>query len=357
MRALGFDSVEIDPAGNAVGWLGDPQAGNALVIDSHVDTIPLHTPKAWTHDPFGGEVSEGRLWGLGSVDMKSAAGTSVIGVGSLAAEGFQPRRPIGVVASVAEEMMEGASLRGTLARFPTPGAVVIGEATSLQIATAQRGRAKLRVTIDGRSSHASHPERGINAVAYMAKMIVALPTVRVAPDARLGKLDLSVIDIASEPYPSVSTTPNRCLARFDCRFLPGMSKDGVIDLLTNLTRGWPPPPDGPAVSVTYEPADFRTYQGSHYVIDEYAAPWATDSNHELVRLSVSALRAAGLGGELGIYRFCTNGSLTAGELDIPTIGFGPGDQGMAHFVDESLPVEHLIGATRGYCELARVFGG
>jgi len=356
MRALGFGHVEIDAAGNALGWLGDPRAAGALVIDSHVDTIPLHSIGAWKHDPFGGDIADGRLWGLGSVDMKSAAGTSIVGIGALAREGFQPSRPIGVICSVAEEMMEGASLKPTLARFRRPAAVVIGEPSALKLATAQRGRAKMRVTINGRASHASHPEAGINAVAYMAKMIDTLSTINVPPHPRLGKLDVSVIDIASEPYPSVSTTPNRCMARFDCRFLPGQSRRDVLGLLEGLKRDWPKPPDGPSVEVTYEPADFTTYQGSRYMIDEYCAPWETDPDGTLVRQARSALKDAGLPVEEVFYRFCTNGSCTAGELGIPTIGFGPGEQHMAHFVDESLPIDHLTGAARAYYHLARRWG-
>ena len=48
-------------------------------------------------------------------------------------------------------------------------------------------------------------------------------------DPLLGRRDINLIDIHSEPYPSVSTIPNRCLARWDVRFLPGETKQGLLD--------------------------------------------------------------------------------------------------------------------------------
>jgi acetylornithine deacetylase/succinyl-diaminopimelate desuccinylase-like protein len=211
----------------------------------------------------------------------------------------------------------------------------------------------VRVEINGRSCHASNPERGVNAVEYMARIVASLPQVPARSHPILGNRSLSVIDIASEPYPSVSTIPNRCLARFDCRFLPGDSKQDVLELISGLTRDWPLPPDGPSVSVTFDPAEFTTYTGERYRVDEFAAPWETERQSPLAQRAVAALKEAALTAEFGHYHFCTNGSLSGGELGIPTLGFGPGDQHRAHVVDESVPTAALAAAARGYYQLAR----
>src|SRR5947209_15857124 len=64
MRDLGYEEARVDEAGNAVGRLG---AGRPVVlIDGHVDTIPLHSLERWAHDPLGAEIEDGRLYGLGS---------------------------------------------------------------------------------------------------------------------------------------------------------------------------------------------------------------------------------------------------------------------------------------------------
>src|SRR6056297_2209602 len=69
LHDLGYDAVEVDTAGNAIGTLrrGD---GPTLVFNGHLDTVPTGDAGAWPVDPLGGEVVDGRLWGRGAVDMK-----------------------------------------------------------------------------------------------------------------------------------------------------------------------------------------------------------------------------------------------------------------------------------------------
>ncbi|HWE68942.1 MAG TPA: M20/M25/M40 family metallo-hydrolase, partial [Acidimicrobiales bacterium] len=68
---LGFDEVEVDGAGNAIGILGSGD-GPRLLIDGHIDTIPLHSRDSWTVDPFAGDIIDGKLYGLGICDQKAS---------------------------------------------------------------------------------------------------------------------------------------------------------------------------------------------------------------------------------------------------------------------------------------------
>src|SRR5260370_42027971 len=72
MRHLGFDEVTIDMHGNLIGRIG-PAEGRTLVVDGHIDTVPVYTPEAWQHDPFGAEIADGVIYGRGTADMKAAA--------------------------------------------------------------------------------------------------------------------------------------------------------------------------------------------------------------------------------------------------------------------------------------------
>ncbi len=67
--------------------------------------------------------------------------------------------------------------------------------------------------------------------------------------------------------------------------------------------------------------------------------------------AVAGLLAAGLPAEISHYRFTTNGSATAGRLGLPTIGYGPGSEALAHTVDESISVEELRVGARGYAAI------
>src|ERR1019366_2835034 len=78
MRAAGFDTVHIDGSGNAVGSIG-PVDGQTIMIDGHIDSIPLHSKCRWTVDPFGGEVRDGVLYGVGICDQKASIAAAIWG--------------------------------------------------------------------------------------------------------------------------------------------------------------------------------------------------------------------------------------------------------------------------------------
>src|SRR5260221_3744828 len=81
MHDCGFDEVHIDTAGNAVGVMRGG-SGPSLLIDGHIDSIPLHSESRWSVDPFGGAIVDGRLYGLGICDQKASIAAAVPGLGA-----------------------------------------------------------------------------------------------------------------------------------------------------------------------------------------------------------------------------------------------------------------------------------
>ena len=345
MRRLEFDDVVIDAHGNLIGRVG--QAGaKTLVVDGHIDTVPVYTPDAWQHDPFGADIVDGHLYGRGSVDMKAAIAAFIHAGGELKRSGGELAGCVQLVVSIAEEMREGATLAESFADRPADWCI-IGEPTGLSVAHAQRGRARIEVEVWGRSVHAAASSSGINAVELMAEVLRRAKELRGPNHPSLGGRDINLIDIHSEPYPSISTIPDYCVARFDVRFLPGESRESMLNLMQNLL------PSGCRGRVRVRPASFTTYTGAHYELEDMALSWETPPSHELVQKA----RAAS-GAELGIYPFCTNGSYFAGERGIPTIGYGPGAAVQAHAVDEAVPVAEVERAVRGYSSIfAAVLSG
>jgi putative selenium metabolism hydrolase len=348
MRALGYDDARIDEAGNAVGRLG--QGRLVVLIDCHIDTIPLHSHERWTHDPFGAEIEDGRLYGLGSCDMKGSAAAMVHGVAALMPLRERLHGTVFVVCSIAEEHMEGAALAATFDAC-APDLAIIGEPTDLRLAIGQRGRAKLEVTVTGQACHAGHPTVGINAVERMAELIGAVARLPHPTHPLLGVRSITCIDIHSEPYPSVSMVPGSCTARFDCRFAPGDTADSLLALLREQGHIWDGLERPPGLDCHVYEAEFDTYNGRHYRVPEFAAAWETDPASPLVRNCLAALQQAGLPAETSAYRFCTNGSLTAGLRGVPTVGFGVGREADAHTVDESISVGDLYRCADGYAAL------
>lgn len=349
MEDLGFEEVRVDEAGNVCGTLGADLAGPSLLIDGHIDTIPLHSAEAWSVDPFGGVVHDGKLYGLGICDQKASIAAAVAGV---AAARHRLGGPVAVVASVAEEHMEGAALRCVVERF-RPDAVITSEPTDTRLCVGQRGRAKAWARIIGRACHAGHKAAGINAVEALADLLVELRALPHPTHPTLGRRDLTVIDVHSSPYPSVSTVPGEVLARFDCRFPPGESGDSVVALLSDAAaRAWDGRADPPKLEAGLVQAGFETWTGAAFSVDEFAAAWWTDPDGPLATAAAEALRGIGLDPSPTTYAFCTNGSLTAGLLHLPTIGFGVGEEATSHQVDEHVTLASLRRGADGFAALA-----
>ncbi|MDQ1393942.1 MAG: hypothetical protein QOF30_2919 [Acidimicrobiaceae bacterium] len=359
MEDLGFDEVRIDGAGNAVGvafgpggargaWAGDHPR---LLIDGHIDSIPLHSRERWTVDPFGGEIRDGRLYGLGICDQKASIAAAAHGVATARHEG-RLGGPVAVVASVCEEAMEGQALAEAVAWFE-PSAVITTEPNDTRLGIGQRGRAKLEVTVSGRACHAGHAARGLNAADALAALIVDAGRLSHPRHRDLGKRDLTCIDVASWPYPSVSTVPGRAMARFDCRFLPGETPQSLVTMIEACAdRAWADWPERPELAVGLARAQFRTWTGAQFDVPEFCHAWWTDDASPTVVAAGAALVDADLDPAPTHYSFCTNGSLTAGELGIPTIGFGVGLENGAHVVDENVTLDSLAAGVRGFTALA-----
>ena len=61
MKANGFDDVTVDKYGNIIGKIKGNRPGKKVLFDGHIDTVPVANPAAWVHDPFKGEVVDGKL--------------------------------------------------------------------------------------------------------------------------------------------------------------------------------------------------------------------------------------------------------------------------------------------------------
>lgn len=340
LRQLGM-GVDIDAMGNVVGRL-PLGPGPTVMIDCHLDTVPVVDAEEWARAPYG-EIRDGRVYGRGSVDMKGPMAAVIHAIGVL---GGTRCGTIVFAGTVAEELVEGPAAI-EVAKAVSPDFVVICEPSQRRIARGQRGRAEIVVDIRGVSSHSAYPGEGINAAEVMADVIVALRTLGLPVDATLGEGILVLIDIKSEPYPSLSTVPERCRATFDRRTLVGESEAEIVgplqEIVDKITAVW-----GATGTVEVAAHQHTTYSGQQVATTKFAPAWLYDHGDAVVACAVDGLTGAGLDAEVTHYKFCTNGSGTAGRLGIPTIGYGPGHEDQAHKVDEYIDLSDLHLGARGY---------
>ena len=87
------------------------------------------------------------------------------------------------------------------------------------------------------------------------------------------------------------------------------------------------------------------------IAKNFAPAWFFDERESVVQLAKAGLQRIKGTAEIGYYAFTTNGSGTAGEMNIPTIGFGPGREELAHRVDEYIELDDLIKSSHGYAAI------
>jgi putative selenium metabolism hydrolase len=344
LRQLGF-TVDVDKLGNVVGsrTFGP---GPTVLIDTHLDTVPVGDAAEWSRDPAG-EIADGRVYGRGAVDMKGPIAACVHGVASLA--GSAVAGTVVISGGVTEELVEGAAAIG-VAETVKPDYVVICEPSRRRIARGQRGRAELIIEVEGRSCHSAYPDAGINAVEVMSDVLRALRDLKPSTDAVLGDGILVVTDIRSDPYPSLSVVPERCTATLDRRTLVDEGATDIVapvqQIVDQITERW-----GTRGAVRIAEDVFTTYTGVTLRAPNFAPAWLMDEDSVIIGRATAGLKTAGLDAVVGHYKFCTNGSATAGALGIPTIGFGPGDESQAHTVDESIELADLHLGAQGYAAI------
>ena len=100
--------------------------------------------------------------------------------------------------------------------------------------------------------------------------------------------------------------------------------------------------------VSYAHGKEMCFTGEEIEDDRFFPGWIFDEEEEYVQKIYKEFVEMGHTPEIGYWHFCTNGSHYGGERGIKTIGFGPGDLNTAHIIDEYMPVDQLIEATRLY---------
>jgi putative selenium metabolism hydrolase len=356
MYERGYDEVKVDCLGNIIGKISGSGNGKTVLFDGHLDTVAITKRSSWRKEPFGAEMESGRIYGRGASDMKGAL-AAMIQAGADAKRDGQITGDIYVSGTVCEEVAEGYSLNSVIDAV-APDLVVIGEATSLNLNIGQRGRAEIVVETKGVPAHSSNPEIGVNAVYHMMELINRIRNLSENTCEILGKGNMVLTDIISSPYPGASVIPALCTATFDRRLLTGETEESVLAPIRECINEMSLESSDFQAEVSIAESTIKTYtkcEGNHR---KFAPAWLMDKELPVVQDSLKALRAADFADvKIGTYSFCTNGSCSAGVRNIPTIGFGPSKEELAHINDEFIEVQELEGAYEGYYALMNAIAG
>jgi acetylornithine deacetylase len=156
--------AERDEAWGLVGhWGGTDEDAPTVVLNGHLDVVPSGGPELWTVGPWSGRVRDGAVLGRGACDMKGGLACQVVAVEALRRAGVQLRGRVQLQSVVGEED-GGLGTFATLRRGYRGDLAVICEPTSGALVTASAGALTFRLTVPGRSVHASMRLEGVDAV-------------------------------------------------------------------------------------------------------------------------------------------------------------------------------------------------
>ncbi|PIJ62423.1 peptidase [Mesotoga sp. H07pep.5.4] len=347
MNKVGFDEVKIDGLGNVLGRIGNGK--KIIAMDAHIDTVEVGNERLWKVDPFGGLVSDGIIYGRGASDQKAGMAAMVYGAKIMKEEELLGDFTLYITGTVMEEDCDGLCWRYIIKEDGIrPDYVVITEPTNLNIYRGHRGRMELQIRTSGLSCHASAPERGINAIYKMSRIIQQIEGLneRLRDDPFLGKGTIAVTQIFFKS-PSQNAVADECTIQIDRRLTAGETKETVIEELKD------------AIGISGEEAEILelfyerpSYTGLVYPVEKYFPTWVMDESSEIVQKTVNTYREV-FGEEPFVdkWTFSTNGIATAGVFAIPTVGFGPANEIFAHSPDDQCPVDHLVKAAAMYALL------
>lgn len=348
MEAHGFDEVTIDDYGNVIGKIKGSLPGKRLLFDGHIDTVPVTDPGQWSHEPFKPEVCEGKLYGRGTTDMKGAVAAFVTAAAYFAQD-TNKNFPgeLYVAGVVHEECFEGVAAR-SISQYVKPDYVIIGEASNLNLKTGQRGRGEIVVETYGIPAHSANPEKGINAVYQMGRVMERIGQLEPTEHPVLGKGILELTDIISRPYPGASVVPEYCRATYDRRLLVGETKESVLEPIEKLLKEMEAEGSVYKARVSYARGEEDCYTGNKIQGERFFPGWLYDSQEPFIQRILEHLEKKGFHPEITQYNFCTNGSHYAGEAGIKTVGMGPSVEALAHTIDEYVELEQLYQVTEAY---------
>ena len=134
----------------------------ALVLQGHVDVVPVGDPLKWQDNPFGASIRGDTVFGRGACDMKAGVAVNQVVARAIHLSGVHLTRPLAVHTVVSEED-GGLGAFATLQRGHGGDAAVITEPTSGAIVTATAGALTFELRVAGRAAHGSARLEGVSA--------------------------------------------------------------------------------------------------------------------------------------------------------------------------------------------------
>ena len=327
---------------NVVGRWRGTRSGRSLILNGHIDTVEVGDRAAWSVDPLGGMIADGRLFGRGACDMKGGIVANLVALRAVRLAGFRPTGDIVIESTISEEDGGAGALAAVLRGYVADGAL-ISEPTELAIVTAQGGSLMFRLVVPGLSAHACVRDEGVSAIekfAYLHRGLLDFEARRNASidhplyEGMRNKIPINIGVIHGGSWPS--SVPECVVAEGRAGLVPGEDLDSFkvefareIALLAEADP-WlrENPPRVEWLDGQFAPAGTPT-----------DAPLVTTLVDAVERVTSAPARVAAVTYGADMRHFVHAGGM-------PCVMFGAGDVRLAHAPDESIDLSDLLAAVR-----------
>lgn len=349
LKRVHFDAVHQDDYGNVLGILYGRRDKPVLLLQAHMDTVPVQNEK-WDVSPYAGTIEDGQLFGAGASDCKSGIAQNVYAALLLKRAGLPLDGSIVVAATVAEENGCSVGLRRLLtdtlpALHLNPTYAILGEPTHLQLYYGHDGWADFEVQLTHGSPFQVH-----DAVEVASEQI---------QHTLLGcqkNIDENWMESFIPSYHGISET-DQAVIRFSLQIPPSQTMETVRDTIRKKVANAIDRVSDVAMDVRIVEQEQCLYTGQKVRVSSYTPGWELDPYHPLMERARQALQGAKLPTQPGKWHFRqprmgTPGSTLLNEFNIPTIGYGPGSEEKAHTTNESVSCANIRRGVLGTAVIA-----
>lgn len=326
---------------NVVAVLKGTGGGKSIILNGHIDVVPVGDERNWDRDPFSGHIECGRLYGRGSTDMKGGTAAMLMAIESIIASGIKLKGDL-IFQSVIEEESGGAGTLAAVLRGYHADGAIIPEPTNMKIFPKQQGSMWFRITVNGKAAHGGTRYEGVSAIEKSQFVLERLQQLEKVRNAKITDplyenipipIPINVGKISSGQWPS--SVPDVAIIEGRMGVAPEETiqeaKQEMENCLAelNVQDEW----------LKDHPLKIEWFGGRWL-------PGSLETDHPLIHtLTESFIEITGQQPTIEASPWGTDGGILSTIGHTPVVVFGPGTTEVAHDANEYIILENMFVAS------------